>query len=321
MPTRRMLIATAAALPLPAIAQEWAPTRPLRLISPFQPGGAVDVLARGLAERMQPLLGQPVVVDSRPGANTIVGAEALARAAPDGHTLMVTIGSTVVNNPALYASLPYDPFRDFAPVMLLSFGSVLLAAPARLAVTDVRACVAWIRAQGRPVTYGSWGVGSTAHLYGELLRMREGLSLEHVPYRGEPLAIADMLAGRLDLTFASPVGAAPHVAAGTMRALGMVGERRSAAKPDLATFGEQGFAGFDLQPFTAAYVPAGTPRAAILRLNAALRRAAEEEETRARMLNQGQTPVLSSPEELDALQRRDAPRWAELIRASGARVE
>ena len=308
-------------LTTPALAQGWAPSRPIRLISPFSPGGAIDVLARAIADRMSPLLGQPVVVDARPGANSVVGAEQLARAAPDGHHFMITTNSTVTSNPTLYANLPYDPFRDFAPIMVLALGSVLLASPARLPFGDVAGCLAWARGQGRPITYGSWGVGSAGHLYGALLTLRHGLSLEHVPYRGEQAAITDMLGGRLDLTFASPVGAGPHVEAGTLRPLGMLGAVRSAAMPNVSTFAEQGMDGFDLQPFTAAYAPAGTPDAAIARLNAVLRQVCEEPETRARLLAQGQTPVLSSPAELDALQRRDAPRWAELIRASGARVE
>jgi tripartite-type tricarboxylate transporter receptor subunit TctC len=289
------------------------------LVSPFNPGGAIDVLNRLLAERMAAELGQPVVVEARPGANTILGAEAVAKAPPDGLTFLVTTNSTHTNNPALYPELPYDAARGFAPITLLSMGTVLLIGPASSPYADAAGFAGWAREKGR-VTFGSWGVGSGGHLYGEVLRARHGLPLEHVPYRGEQPAILDMLGGRLDVTFCSPVGARP-VLDGRAKAIGMTGPARSAALPEVATFGEQGFAGLDMPIFVAAWAPAGTPLAVVARLRAALAAAAAVPAIRAAMLEQGQTPVLSTPEELAATVARDAPRWAELIRASGARVE
>ena len=317
--TRRGALLGLAALP--AAAQEAFPGRPLRLVSPFNPGGAIDVLNRMLAERMAADLGQPVVVDARPGANTILGAEAVAKARPDGHTLLVTTNSTHTNNPALYPQLPYDARHSFAPVTLLSMGTVLLIAPAAAPFADAAGFAAWARALGRPVTFGSWGVGSAGHLYGALLASRHGLPLEHVAYRGEQPAILDMLGGRLDVTFCSPVGARPQIAGGAARAIGMTGAARSAAMPDVATFGEQGFEGLDMPIFVAAWAPAGTPPAIVARLRAALVRAVEDPAMRAAMVQQGQTPVLSSPEALMETVLRDQPRWAALIRLSGARVE
>lgn len=298
------------------------PVRPLRLVLPFNPGGAIDALTRMLAERMSAELGQPVVVEARPGANTIVGAEIVAKAPPDGHTFMITTNSTHTNNPALYPELPYDPQRSFAPVTLISMGTVLLLTAAARPFRDAAGFAPWARAQGRPVTYGSWGVGSAGHLYGELLKTRHALPmLEHVPYRGEQPAILDMLAGRLDVTFCSPVGARPQVAAGAAHALAMAGSARSAAMPEVPTFAEQGFDGIDMPIFVAAWGPAGTPPAIVARLRGSLARAAADEAVRSAMIQQGQTPVLSSPEELAATVARDAPRWAALIRSSGARVE
>ena len=328
---RRGVLAGTAALLLPGAAALAQPGgaggqgRPLRLVSPFNPGGAIDVLTRMLAERMAADLGQPVVVEARPGANTIIGAEAVAKAPPDGSVFLVTTNSTHTNNPALYRELPYDAERSFAPITLLSMGTVLLLAPAAAPYADAPGFAAWARAQGqaqgRPVTYGSWGVGSGGHLYGETLKARHGLPLEHVPYRGEQAAILDMLGGRLDVTFCSPVGAKPQIAAGAGRAIGMTGERRSAAMPDIPTFAEQGFDGLDMPLFVAAWAPAGTPAPVIDRLRQALVRAAEDPTVREQMIRQGQTPVLSTPEDLAATVARDAPRWAALIRASGARVE
>jgi tripartite-type tricarboxylate transporter receptor subunit TctC len=297
------------------------PDRPLRLVSPFNPGGAIDVLNRMLAEKLSADLGQPVVVEARPGANTILGAEVVAKAPPDGHAFLITTNSTHTNNPALYRELPYDAQRSFAPITVLSMGTVLLLGPAAAPYAGAPGFAEWARAQGRPVTYGSWGVGSGGHLYGELLKARHGLPLEHVPYRGEQPAIVDMLGGRIDVTFCSPVGARPQIAGGTARAIGMTGTQRSAAMPDVATFGEQGFDGLDLPLFVAAWAPAGTPPAIVARLREALVRAVEDPALRAAMIQQGQTPVLSTPEALAATVARDAPRWAALIRASGAKVE
>ena len=324
-PGRRTALSALAALPALAAgarAQPAAfPNRPLRLVSPFNPGGAVDVLNRVLAERLTIELGQPVAVDAKPGANTVVGAAEAARAAPDGHTFLVTTNSTHTTNPSLIRDLPYDPVRSFAPVTLLSLGTILLCAPAAAAFADVPGFLSWAKARGRPATYGSWGVGSSAHLYGEMLRAREGAPLEHVPYRGEQLAIADMLAGRLDATFASPVGAKPQQAAGNLRVLGTPSPRRSEAVPEVPTFAEQGLDGYDLSLFVAAWVPAGTPRAAVDRLRAAFAAAVADSGLRRTMLDQGQTPVLSTPEELAATVARDTPRWAELLRLSGAKAE
>jgi tripartite-type tricarboxylate transporter receptor subunit TctC len=317
--SRRLLVASVPVLSVaPALAQAW-PNRPIRLVLPFAPGGAIDALARVLAERMSAEFGQQVVVDPRPGANTVVGAEATARAAPDGHTFMLTTNSTFTNNPHLIPNLPYDPLRSFDPITLLSWGSVVFLGPGDAPYADVPSFAAWARGRAQGTTYGSWGIGSAGHLYGALLGRQSGARLEHVPYRGEQPAIADMIGGRLDTTFASPVGARPQIEGGRVKALGSVGARRSPALPEVSTFGEQGLPGFDLPLFVAAWAPAGTPADIRQRLREALARAASDERVRAQMLAQGQTPELSSPEELIAIVRRDLPRWGELIEISGAR--
>jgi tripartite-type tricarboxylate transporter receptor subunit TctC len=317
--TRRLLLASGGALlAFPALAQSW-PNRPIRLILPFNPGGAIDALSRLLAERMAAELGQQVVVDPRPGANTVVGAEATARAAPDGYTFMITTNSTHTNNPHLIPNLPYDPLRSFDPITLLSWGSVVYLGPGDAPYGDIPSFIAWARGRAQGTTFGSWGIGSAGHLYGALLGRRAGVRMEHVPYRGEQPAIADMLGGRLDTTFASPVGARPQIEGGRAKALGSVGARRSPALPDVATFSEQGLEGFDLPLFVAAWAPAGTPAEIRHRLRDVMARAAADERVRAQMLAQGQTPELSSPEELMAIVRRDVPRWGELIEISGAR--
>ena len=297
------------------------PNKPIRLITPFTAGGAIDVLTRVIAERLQAKLGQPVVVEAIPGANTIIGTQALLKSAPDGHTFMITTMSTTVNNPVMYSKLPYDPVKDLAPVTQLSYGSVLLVAPAGAPYNDVRGFIDWAKAQDRPVTYGSWGVGSAGHLYGQILQRDYGLKLTHVPYKGDVLAITDVQNGNLDVTFASPTSAKPRIAANALKPLGMTGPTRSVAMPELATFAEQGIKGLELAIWVGVYTPAGTPKVLREKLQRELRAVINEPDVTRRMHEQGQVPIGNTPDEFMANYLADAPKWAELIRASGAKAE
>jgi tripartite-type tricarboxylate transporter receptor subunit TctC len=304
----------------PGSATAW-PAKPIRLVSPFNPGGAIDVLNRVIAEKLAQRLGQPVIVDAQPGANTIKGADLVAKAPPDGYTFMITTMSTHVNNTVLFNKLPFDPAKDFTPITQVSLGSVLLTAPATAPYSDLRGFVAWAKAQNRPISYGSWGVGSSANVYGEILAKDHGISLTHVPYKGEQPAITDVIGGSLDVTFASPVGAKPQVQGGKLKALGMTGPARSAAMPDVPTFGEQGFKGFELPIWVAAYAPAGTPRPIVERLQKEIAAVIRLPDVMPRMVDQGQTPLGNTPEEFAAAFARDAPTWINYIKASGAKPE
>jgi tripartite-type tricarboxylate transporter receptor subunit TctC len=297
------------------------PSRPIRLVSPFNPGGAIDVLNRVIAEKLSQRLGQQVYVDAIPGANTIKGAETVAKAAPDGYTFMITTMSTHVNNTVLFKSLPFDPVKDFAPITQVSLGSVLLTASASAPYNDLKGFVAWAKQQNRPISYGSWGVGSSANVYGEILAKDYAVKLTHVPYKGEVPAITDVIGGSLDVTFASPVGAKPQMQSGRLKAIGMTGPMRSAALPDVPTFAEQGFKGFELPIWVAAYAPAGTPRAIVDRLQKEIAAVIRMPDVLPRMIDQGQTPLGNTPEEFAAAFTRDAPKWIDYIRASGAKPE
>jgi tripartite-type tricarboxylate transporter receptor subunit TctC len=296
------------------------PSRPVRLITPFSPGGAIDIYCRLLAEPLGRRLGQNVVVEAVAGANTIVGTQQLVRAAPDGYTFMVTTMSTTVNNRILFTKLPYDPDRDLAPITQLSYGTVLLVGPAKAPYADLKGLLDWARRQSR-VTYGSWGIASWGHLAGQILKRDLGLPLEHVPYKGDVPAITDVQNGALDLTFASPTSALPRIAGGSIRPIAMTGPQRSASMPDLATFGEQGVPNVDLAIWVGAYAPAGTPRPVIDRLQRELKAVVSQPEVREKMVAQGQTPVANTPEEFTASVRADLPKWDALIRASGAKIE
>jgi tripartite-type tricarboxylate transporter receptor subunit TctC len=300
-----------------AQAQTAWPTKPIRLVSPFNPGGAIDMLNRVIAEKLGARLGQQVIVDTISGANTIKGADVVAHAPGDGYTFMITTMSTHVNNTVLFTKLPFDPVKDFTPITQISLGSVLLTAPGGAPYSDLKGFVAWAKQQKRPISYGSWGVGSSAHVYGELLARNHGIAMNHIPYKGEMAAITDVLGGVLDVTFASPVGAKQQVAAGKLKALGMTGPRRSAAMPDLPTFEEQGFKGVDLPVWVAAYAPAGTPKPIVDRLQREIAAIIRLPDVMAKLVDQGQTPLGNTPEEFAAAFAADAPRWITLIRDSG----
>jgi tripartite-type tricarboxylate transporter receptor subunit TctC len=298
------------------------PSKPVRLITPFNPGGAIDIYSRLIAEPLARRLGQNVVVEAIAGANTIVGTQALVRAAPDGHTFMITTMSTTVNNRIMFAkSLPYNPDKDLAPITQLSYGTVLLVGPAKAPYSDLKGLIAWVKAQGRPVTYGSWGIASWGHLAGQIMKRDLGLALEHVPYKGDVPAITDVQNGALDITFSSPTSAKPRIAAGAIRPIAMTGPQRSASMPDLATFSEQGVPNVDLAIWVGAYAPAGTPRPIIDRLQRELKAVVGLPEVRDKMIAQGQTPVANTPEEFMANVRADFPKWEALIKASGAKLE
>jgi tripartite-type tricarboxylate transporter receptor subunit TctC len=318
---RRALLATALATPFVARAEGTWPVKPVRIVVPFAPGGAIDALVRVIGDALTGQLGQQVLVDPKPGANTILGSDIVAKAAPDGYTFLITTNSTHTNNPTLYAKLPFDPAKDLIPVSLLSLGTILIAAKADAPFSDLKGMSAWANGLGRPATYGSWGIGSSGHLYGLMLGKALGGQYSHVPYRGDVQALQDVGNGTLDLTWASPVSARTQIAAGHVKAIAAAGAKRSASMPELSTFGEQGVAGFDLSLFVGAYAPAGTPVQIVDRLQREIKIAIAQPAIADKMIAQGQTPVGSTPAELAGVLVRETPIWAELIRQSGAKVE
>ncbi len=319
----QLMAGSAAALAWPAasFAQEGFPSKPIRVVVPFVAGGAIDVAVRAMADKAASIIGQPMVVDAKPGAATIVGADVVAKAPPDGYTVLITTSSTTINNAGAFKKLPYDPAASFVPVTLVSLGSVMFSGPANAPYTNLKEFAAWAKAQNRPISYGTWGVGSSAHLFGELLRTRHGLNMNHVPYKGDVAALADVRGGVLDTTFSSPVSARPLVRANSIRALGMTGPRRSGGLPELETFSEQGFGGFELAGYVAVYAPAGTPTAVVDRLNKAFVAAIRTPEVSQRLSDQGQDPIASTPEELAAIYARDFPQWIALMKAAGVQPE
>ena len=318
---RRGFIASIVAAPFVARAETAWPSKPVRIVVPFNPGGAIDALVRVIADALTPRLGQQVLVDPKPGANTIVGSDIVAKAPADGYTFLITTNSTHTNNPSLYSKLPFDPARDLVPVSLVSLGTILLAAKAGAPFDDLKGMAAWAKALGRPATYGSWGIGSSGHLYGLMLEKTLGGQYSHVPYRGDVPALQDVANGGLDLTWASPVSAKTQIAAGKVKAIAAAGSKRSASMPELSTFAEQLVPGFDLSLFVAAYAPAGTPSGIVGRMQREIKAAISDPVVAEKLIAQGQTPVGSTPEELAKVLARETPVWADLIQQSGAKVE
>jgi len=315
------VLAAGVLAPFAARSETTWPTKPVRIVVPFNPGGAIDAMVRVIADALTPRLGQQVIVDPKPGANTIVGADIVAKAPPDGYTFLITTNSTHTNNPSLYAKLPFDPAKDLIPVSLVSLGTILLAAKAGAPFDDLKGMATWVKGLGRPATYGSWGIGSSGHLYGLMLEKALGGYYNHVPYRGDVQALQDVANGGLDLTWASPVSAKPQIAAGKIKAIAAAGSKRSASMPGLPTFAEQFVPGFDLSLFVGAYAPAGTPADIVRRVQHEISLAVADPAVAEKLIAQGQTPVGSTPEELAKVLARETPIWADLIQQSGARVE
>jgi tripartite-type tricarboxylate transporter receptor subunit TctC len=317
---RRLLQWLGAGLPVAAMAQE-LPARPLRIICTSAPGANVDVLTRIVAAELAQRLGVAVIVDNRPGGSGVPGTLELLRAPPDGGMLLVTLMSTMVGNRVLQPRLPYDPTKDVAPVTQISHGNVILLASASAPYRDLQELANHARAAGRPLTYGSAGVGTSLHLYGMKLATDHHLPLTHVPYKGGAGPILDVANGVLDLTFGSISDARPFIERGLVRALAVIGTRRYDALPDLPTFGEQGFAGFDLPAWTAAYYDARVPRAIVERMSRELAAVLQMPTVRSRLLAIGHLPIGNTPAEFAASYAADFHRWEALIKASGATAE
>jgi tripartite-type tricarboxylate transporter receptor subunit TctC len=321
---REVLAATAATallgvLPRTAQAQSW-PTRPIRMIVAFAPGGFTDIAARVLSERLAADLGQPVAVDNRAGAAGIIGTEAAARSAPDGHTLLMGTISTQAMNVGLYRTLPYDPITDFAPVSgVASSPNILVAHPSN-GITDVQTLIARARAQPGALTYASGGNGTSSHLAGELFKSLAGVDLLHVPFRSTAPAASALVAGQVDLMFDTLPSSLPQAREGRLKALGVTSARRLPGLPDMPAVAET-VPGFEMGVWTAFFVPAATPRPVIERLDAATRRALALPEIRTRFADLGLEPFVAGPEELGTFLRAEITKWTGVIRAARITVE
>jgi tripartite-type tricarboxylate transporter receptor subunit TctC len=315
------LVATCALTSLvrPAGAQGW-PTRHVRIIVPFVPGGATDVIARVMGNRLSEAWGQQVVVENRSGAGANIGAQAAALSDPDGYTLYITSVPHATNR-FLYSSLNYDPVADFAPVTLICTQSNIMVVPNSSPAKSVREFIAHARANPGKISYGSGGIGTSVHLSGELFKRMAGIEMTHVPYRGAAPALQDVIAGRLDVIFDNITASLPHVKAGAARGLAVTAAKRVPAAADLPTIAEAGVSDFDVSTWFALFVPAKTPRAIISRVNEDAVATLAHPMVKERLEQFGATLVGSTPEELGAFLKAEMDKWGPVIREAKIKVD
>jgi tripartite-type tricarboxylate transporter receptor subunit TctC len=320
-PTRRAILGTALALPAIGTARaQWAPSRPVRIVVPFQGGGATDLTARLLAERLTPLLGQPVVVDNRPGAGGNVGADAVAKADPDGHTLlMCTIGTASINQ-FLYSRMPFRP-EELAAVALVNLVANGIVVNPAVPARNFAEFLAYAKANPGRLNYGTPGNGTSGHLSGEYLKVRAGIDITHVPYRGTGGVVPDLIAGNIQVAVDNLPAYLPHVRAGTLRMLAVTSAERWFAVPDVPTVQEGGVAGFEAVAWFGVQAPARMPAAIMERYASAILEISRDPAVIARQREIGAEPRPLGPAAFEAFIRAENEKWREVVRVSGARLD
>jgi tripartite-type tricarboxylate transporter receptor subunit TctC len=310
---------TLAATPV-ALAQSY-PTKSIRLICPFPPGGAVDIASRAIANELSKTIGQQVVVENKPGAGGNIGGAEAARAAPDGYTIFMTTSGINAINPALYSKMPFDPNKDLAPVSaLVSLNNVLVVHPSVTAksVTDV---IAMAKAQPGKMTYASSGSGTSIHMSAEMFKHLAKVDILHIPYKGSSPALIDMLGGQVMMMFDNVPSALPHIKSGKLRALATTGAKRDATLPDLPTIAEAGVPGYESGVWFGLLVPAGTPRDIVAKLNAEAVKGTKSPEFVKRMTDLGYNIIGSTPEQMTEMLKTELNTWGPIVKASGAKAE
>ena len=320
---RTLSVATAllAALMAPLAGAETFPSRPVTIIVPFPPGGAADSSTRIIAQGLSDELKQPVIVDNRPGASGQIGATAARNAKPDGHTLLLADIGTHATNPALYAKLPYDPARDFAPVIGLVQIPQLLVVPTSSALTSAAELIASAKTKPGELNFGSQSVGAGGHIAAEILRARNGLTLNHVPYKGSAPALQDLVAGRIDFMFDAMPSSLPYVRDKRLRAIAVDAPKRSALLPEVPTLIEQGLVGYEASPWFGLAAPARTPPGVVEQLQQATARVMTRPEIIERLQSLGAVPIAGSTADFTSLIQRDRERLGAVIRESGIQLD
>lgn len=297
-----------------AMAQEY-PAKPVRLIVPYVAGGAADIFGRTLGQELSQAFRRSFIVENRPGANGGIGSESVAKSAPDGYTLLATASGPITVNPVLYARVPYDPLKDFAPVAQCTVYQYVLVTLASSPIKSLAELIAAARAKPGTISYGSTGIGGGNHLAGELLALATGTQLVHVPYKGSAAALADLLGGQISFMFDTVITSVPQIRAGKLRAFAVSSAKRASSLPDVPTMQEAGIKGFDISQWQGILAPAGTPRAIVDRLNAEIVRALHSPQVRERLVTQGGNEIVTgTPAEFATLIRSDLRMYAKLIK-------
>lgn len=303
-----------------ALAQAY-PSKPVRMIVPFPPGGATDIVARLIAQKLTESWRVQVIVDNRGGAGGTIGSDVAAKAPPDGYTVLMGTSSTHAVAPSLYSKLAYDPVRDFSPITLVASATILLAVHPSLPVRNVRELIALAKRQPNSLSYASSGSGGISHLVGEQFKSLAGVQMTHVPYKGDSPALIDLVSGQVQLMFGTAVSFLPYVKAGRLRAVAVTNPKRSPIVPDVPTVAESGLPGFEALQWFGVFAPAKTPRDIVAKLHADIVKASRLPDVRERMASLGAELVGSTPEQFATFQRADAAKWARVVKQSGAKLD
>jgi tripartite-type tricarboxylate transporter receptor subunit TctC len=324
-PSRRSVLGAAAAFlalaagPSLVYAQAW-PAKPIRLVIPYPPGGPTDILGRIVAQQLEATLGQGVVVDNKPGASGMIGADIVAKAAPDGYTLLVNASIHVIN-PSLYKKPAYDAIRDFAPVSLIADVPLVLVAAPALGLATVQDVIAAAKARPNAINFASSGNAAAPHLAGEAFKIATGVAMQHVPYKGSGPALIDVIGGQTQLMFDSMPSSIAHIRAGKLRAIAVTTTKRASALPDVPTMAEAGVPGYDISTWYGVWAPAGTPKDIVARVSADIAKIVRMPQVRERLAALGAEPVGNTPEEFAAYNRSELLKWERIVKASGATVD
>ena len=325
MPTRRTLLTAAASLlagTTGAFAQGAFPSKMLTLVVPFASGGPTDAMARTLANAIKPVLGQTMVVDNKPGAGGNIGAEIVARAPADGHTLLFGTSGPLAINVSLYNKVNYDPQKSFAPIIQIGHLPNVLVVHPGVPATNLKELIAYAKANPGKLSYASSGNGASSHLAGVLFNMRAGTDIQHVPYKGTGPALNDLLGGQVTMSFTDVLTALPHIKAGKLRVLGVTASKRSTAIPEVPTLEEQGLKDFDVSVFFGIVAPAGTPADVVAKLNAAFVSVLQQPDVKQNLAAQGlEPPPATTPTQLAGFMRQEQIKWHDVVKVSGAKVD
>ena len=304
-----------------AAAAQTYPSKPIRIVTPYAPGGTADIMARLVAQKLTEAWGQQVVVDNRPGASGMIGADIVAKAAPDGYTILAAYVTEIAIVPSLYPKAAYDPVKDLAPVAVTALTPMILVMTPSVPATNVKELVALAKSKPKQIAYASAGNGSPAHLAGELLQRAAGIELTHVPYKGGGQALTDTLAGHTAFFFSSMPSAMPHIKAGKLRAIAVSSAKRSSAAPEVSSVAEAGGFEFDIGAWNGVFAPAATPKEIINRLNAEIIRGLNSPDVRERLAREGADTAAHSAEQFGSFVRAEVAKFAKIIKDSGATAD
>jgi tripartite-type tricarboxylate transporter receptor subunit TctC len=314
-------VAATVGMAQPAMAEPTYPSKPIRLIVPFVPGGSTDVVARLLGAELKNELRQSVIVENKPGAGGNIGGDVVAKAAPDGYTLLLAAAGPTVINPSLYSKMPFDPMTQLAPVTMLVREHNLMVINSSIPAKTLQEFIAYAKSRPNEINFGSPGNGSPAQLAGELLNQKTGLKMAHVAYKGSGAAVVDLMAGHISMMIDNMPALLPHIQSGKIRALAVPSERRAAAMPDVPTFKEAGMSDFVITAWKGVMVPAGTPPDVVAKLQTSIAQIMNKADMKKRMIEMGAEPAVNTPEQFGTIIKNETAWWAALVKSTGTKVE